>query len=288
MGPLTREDLDALIADGLEAMDDTVAAAWTAMRIEPEKWQCPPWGDAGGGFWVVAEKDGSIIWYNDVEDGFNVSPFITRGVIAEYSCNQSSFGEVLLGLPEAKAAEDWPTTSTGAIVPAELREGGVILRRRTTYWDLRAKDGSPWRVRFKKKTEARFVASHFGMIQLTDAHVMLAQHREPWLRLFFTGAPRDPRGLERALAELVAAHSEGWRSLEEYLNGHADLAEGYGLLMHAPRSLVIKAAALLGEAGVAASTMEGAGPREAPRAAVVMDRNIILAREFGFEGLGSA
>lgn len=239
--PLTREDLEALMADGLEPMDDTVAAAWMAMRIEPEKWQCPPWGDAGGGFWVVAEKDGHVVWYNDVEDGFNVSPFTTRGVIAEYSCSQLSFGEVLLGLPEAKEAENWSTTPTGAIVPAELQEGGAILHRRTTYWDLRARDGSTWRLRFKKDTEARFVALHFGTLQVTDAHVMLAQYREPWLQLFFTGAPKDPRGLKRALADLTAAHSEGWRSLEEYLGGNADLAGGYGLLMYAPRSLVRKA-----------------------------------------------
>ncbi len=80
---LTREDLDELISRGLEPMDDAVQTAWTAIRIEPEKWQCSPWGDEGGGFWVVAEKDGQVVWYNDIEDGFNISRFATRGIIDE-------------------------------------------------------------------------------------------------------------------------------------------------------------------------------------------------------------
>ncbi len=47
--PLSREELDALIAEGLSSADDSVRAAWERMRIAPEKWQCSPWGDPGGG-----------------------------------------------------------------------------------------------------------------------------------------------------------------------------------------------------------------------------------------------
>src|SRR5262245_48849693 len=154
---LPREDLEELIANGLQAMDDSVQAAWQAMRIEPEKWQCSPWGDEGSGFWVVAEKDGQVVWYNDIEDGFNISRFTSRGTIAEYACNQTSFEEFLLGLPEAREAEKWSQESSNSAIPSELNEGGTIVRRQTTYWDLHARSGSLWRLRFKAKAEIRFV-----------------------------------------------------------------------------------------------------------------------------------
>jgi len=30
----------------------------------------------------------SVIWYNDIEDGFNISKYATYGRIDEYWCNQ--------------------------------------------------------------------------------------------------------------------------------------------------------------------------------------------------------
>lgn len=65
--PMAREQLVELITDALGLADDTAKDAWECIRIEPEKWQCPPWGDAGGGFWgVAAVKDGEVVWYNDI------------------------------------------------------------------------------------------------------------------------------------------------------------------------------------------------------------------------------
>lgn len=88
--PISRESLDELIAKELAeaAADDRELFACTA--IAPAKWQLSPWGDLGGGFWVVAVMDDRVLWYNDIEDGFNVSRFIARGTIlsAEYWCNQ--------------------------------------------------------------------------------------------------------------------------------------------------------------------------------------------------------
>ena len=61
---------------------------WDAVCIEPEKWQLHPNGDAGGGFWVVAIVGRSVIWYNDIEEGFNRSRYATYGRIDDYWCNQ--------------------------------------------------------------------------------------------------------------------------------------------------------------------------------------------------------
>ena len=51
---------------------------WIAIRIMPAKWELRPWGDDGGGFWVVAVFGGNCIYYNDIEEGFNISSFTVR------------------------------------------------------------------------------------------------------------------------------------------------------------------------------------------------------------------
>lgn len=40
--PMAREQLVELITDALGLADDTAKDAWECIRIEPEKWQCPP------------------------------------------------------------------------------------------------------------------------------------------------------------------------------------------------------------------------------------------------------
>jgi len=61
---------------------------WEAIRVSPHKWKQTPHGDEGGGFWVVALLGGRVVWYNDIEEGFNCSKYITAGEIDEYWCNQ--------------------------------------------------------------------------------------------------------------------------------------------------------------------------------------------------------
>jgi hypothetical protein len=65
---------------------------FSAHRVTPVKWTQSPWGDEGGGFWVLALCDRCVLWYNDIEGGFEVSSFNTTGVIPkdEYACNQET------------------------------------------------------------------------------------------------------------------------------------------------------------------------------------------------------
>jgi hypothetical protein len=78
-------------------MDPPQLAFWNQVRVQPVKWAMSPWGDLGGGFWVVAVIGQKCIWFNDIEDGFNTSGFKSFGVIAEYWCNQSSLLECIVG-----------------------------------------------------------------------------------------------------------------------------------------------------------------------------------------------
>jgi hypothetical protein len=61
---------------------------WAAVRVSPVKWQQEPYGACGGGFWVVALLGQIVVWYNDIEDGFNCSTYAQHGVVGEYWCNQ--------------------------------------------------------------------------------------------------------------------------------------------------------------------------------------------------------
>lgn len=96
--PISRDSLDAIIAADLANATPAQRAVFDAAAVSPLKWQLSPWGDAGGGFWVIAVTGDRVLWYNDIEDGFNVSRFTAPGVIpsTEYWCNQD---ELLVALP---------------------------------------------------------------------------------------------------------------------------------------------------------------------------------------------
>ena len=85
--PISGEALLARIGQGYSRMPREHRRLWDAIRIDPEKWQQHPYGDAGGGFWTVALIGRTAIWYNDLEDGFNRSVYSTYGVIDDYWCN---------------------------------------------------------------------------------------------------------------------------------------------------------------------------------------------------------
>jgi hypothetical protein len=86
--PINDLELASEIAHGESLMDPPARALWNLIRIRPVKWQLPPWGDLGGGFWIVCIIGERVIWYNDIEDGFNLSRYDLPGIIAEYRCNQ--------------------------------------------------------------------------------------------------------------------------------------------------------------------------------------------------------
>ena len=86
--PITAEALASRVKQGLARMSERERSLWEAIRIEPEKWKQDPYGNNGDGFWVLAVIGRSVIWYNDIEDGFNRSCYSTYGRIDDYWCNQ--------------------------------------------------------------------------------------------------------------------------------------------------------------------------------------------------------
>ena len=86
--PLSEARLLAGIQAAESAMEPRALAVWKLLRTRPVRWRLSPWGDAGGGFWVVAVVGQECVWFNDIEGGFDISPFTDWGVISEYRCSQ--------------------------------------------------------------------------------------------------------------------------------------------------------------------------------------------------------
>ena len=86
--PITIEKLYDEILRSEEEMRGEILRLWELIQILPEKWAQEEYGKEGGGFWVVAICGKHIIWYNDIEEGFNVSPYQRYGEFEEYWCNQ--------------------------------------------------------------------------------------------------------------------------------------------------------------------------------------------------------
>ncbi len=63
---------------------------WKLIKILPEKWKEPEHGMKGGGFWAVAVIGEQVIWYNDIEEGFDRSRFTEYGTISEYGSGQNT------------------------------------------------------------------------------------------------------------------------------------------------------------------------------------------------------
>lgn len=110
---INREALKQIIAEGLAKATSEERAVFARAAVEPMKWRLSPWGDDGGGFWIVALMEDRVLWYNDIEEGFNVSHFVERGTIpsTEYWCNQDELRwalPALVGKPQSKAGPPQP------------------------------------------------------------------------------------------------------------------------------------------------------------------------------------
>jgi len=81
-------------------MDESLLRFWEFIKVPPVKWEGQTFSEGGDGFWVVAIFGVQVIWYNDIEDGFNISNYTRFGQIDNYQVNQSELYQVTEGLLE--------------------------------------------------------------------------------------------------------------------------------------------------------------------------------------------
>lgn len=86
--PISEADLRDKIVGAEGRMSPQVSRLWETIKIPPQKWAEQTYGTVGGGFWIVAIIGNRVIWFNDIEDGFNCSSYVVVGELAEYFCNQ--------------------------------------------------------------------------------------------------------------------------------------------------------------------------------------------------------
>jgi hypothetical protein len=68
---------------------------WRLINIIPEYWEADSYGQKGKRFWVVGICGKAMIWYNDIENGFNLGTYDTYGKIENYTCNRYELRQLL-------------------------------------------------------------------------------------------------------------------------------------------------------------------------------------------------
>ena len=104
--PISLAELQEMILQDLAECSEEQRSFFARFAIQPEKWRQSPYGDEGGGFWAVAVYEDRVLWFNDIEGGFNVSQFKTKGDIPtnEYWCNDDP---LQWAIPHLMGAPGW-------------------------------------------------------------------------------------------------------------------------------------------------------------------------------------
>jgi hypothetical protein len=281
----SRQQVDSMIARALAAYDDAVRSEWERIRIEPEKWRCSPWGDATGGFWAVAIDDGRVLWFNDIEEGFNWSRYSTRGTIDEYFCNQDELEIIFERIAEQNSERTRARLREGD-VPTEIAGPGTIEVRQTTYWVVKSRAGARYRIHFRDKAEFAFAGAEYPSIEIHDRHPLLVQYEAPNRSLYFSGRPLGAQSVADEVERAIRADSSSWRSLHEYAGSTKAverlLNAGHGMLMNAPESVCKVAAQVLEAHGVRCSILGHAPARPGMRV-LLLGRSYVIAAGFAFD-----
>jgi hypothetical protein len=85
--PITPERLVEIIEADLGECDEALRSLFSKCRVEPYQAPIDRYGREEV-VYVVARKANEVMYYEDVEDGFNISQTSKDGKILEHWCNQ--------------------------------------------------------------------------------------------------------------------------------------------------------------------------------------------------------
>jgi hypothetical protein len=88
--PFTEVQIWDEINSAVQRMSPEQARLWECAKIVPAKWNEPRYGAAQKGFWAVAVMGQTVVWYDDIEDGFVVTECVHFGTIAGDSSGDTS------------------------------------------------------------------------------------------------------------------------------------------------------------------------------------------------------
>jgi hypothetical protein len=92
--PASVEDVRKIVQDGLANCDQKQVAAFEAYRVERRLAPIIRCGKTENVV-VIAQKGNQVIYWEDIEEGFGVSPISTDGQILQHDCNQNDLGLAL-------------------------------------------------------------------------------------------------------------------------------------------------------------------------------------------------
>ena len=93
--PITFIEISEQIALTENEIEKELVKFWELIKVQPEKWEEQSYGKEYDGFWVVAICGKRVVWYNDIEEGFNISNYHNYGEIAEYFCDEYELNQVV-------------------------------------------------------------------------------------------------------------------------------------------------------------------------------------------------
>jgi hypothetical protein len=101
--PATREYVAQLLASQLQQLSPAQRERWGAMAVPFRT--VPISAEPGYSVHVVAEIEGRVIYFEDVEERWNVAPLTSRGEIDSRGSEQDNLSRLLSRIPEGHEAD---------------------------------------------------------------------------------------------------------------------------------------------------------------------------------------
>jgi hypothetical protein len=89
--PATLEDVKKILKADLEKCDPQQIAIFKQYSVDPYFAPILRYGELENVV-IIAEKSGEVMYWEDVEEGFNISPVGPDGRVLEHWCNQDDLG----------------------------------------------------------------------------------------------------------------------------------------------------------------------------------------------------
>jgi hypothetical protein len=92
--PASVDEVNKIMQEDLARCDDQQLAAFRQHSVKPYRAPILRYGTLGSVV-VVARRGDEVIYWEDVEDGFNLAPIAEDGRVLEHCCNQDELGLAL-------------------------------------------------------------------------------------------------------------------------------------------------------------------------------------------------
>jgi hypothetical protein len=96
--PISEARIWEKIQSGVALMNPLQDRMWEGVKILPTKWGMPWGGAARDGVWAVAVLGQTAVWYDDIEEGFVLSPYGHYGTVAQSKSRERALDEAIQDL----------------------------------------------------------------------------------------------------------------------------------------------------------------------------------------------